>query len=64
MTTTNASSGTVIPEEFRALCEKHGVPATRRQWSKYRGGYGLLRLKTGTSRRAAPTGPNSTRQGR
>ena len=40
--------------EFVALCEQHGVKPTRRQFSKYRNGYGALADKVGTHQ---PRGP-------
>ena len=59
MTTTNDGSGTVSKwdsPEFRQKCEAAGVKHTRRQFSKYRNGYGALRLAEGTSKRIAPPG--------
>lgn len=40
--------------EFIAACEKAGIPATPRQASKFRNGYGKAALAAGRSNRLAP----------
>ena len=58
MTTTD-NTGTVKAHEspeFAALCLKHGIQPTRRQFSKFRNGYGALARAEGTSTRKAPPG--------
>ena len=58
MTTTN-NTGTVKAHEspeFAAICRQHGIAPTRRQFSKFRNGYGALARAVGTSKRTPPPG--------
>ena len=45
-----------VPAEFVAMCDKHNIPATRRQLSKFRNNYGALARAAGTSDRRMPPG--------
>lgn len=44
-TTQNAGTVNAVTPEFKALCEQHGVQATKRQHSKWNNQHGALWLK-------------------
>ncbi len=51
-----ATNGGWLQPEYIEACKQAGVQPTRRQWSKYRSGYGALARALGVSNRRTPPG--------